>query len=164
MLIDDVTIKVEAGDGGKGAVAFNKNLKSLGPVGGSGGRGGSIYVEGVSDLSALDQFRHKKSIKAKDGGDGKGQCRDGKDGQDLILKVPVGTIVKKIETGESEEVLSTGQRIFVAKGGLGGKGNFLFRSSRNTTPKRFQTGLPGQEFTVRLELKLIADVGFIGLP
>lgn len=164
MLIDDVTIKAEAGNGGKGAVAFNKNLMSLGPAGGSGGKGGSIYLEGVSDLNALEQFRHKKNIKAKDGANGKGQFNDGPDGSDLVLKIPVGTVIQKMETDETGEVLKIGERILVAKGGLGGKGNFHFRSSTNTTPKQFQGGLPGEHFTVRLELKLIADVGLIGLP
>ena len=169
MLIDDATIKVEAGNGGKGAVAFNKNMMSLGPAGGNGGKGGSIYFEGVSDLNALDQFRHKKNIKAKDGANGKGQFSDGPDKSDLVLKVPVGTIIHKIDgstplTIKTEEVLKIGERIFVAKGGPGGKGNFHFRSSTNTTPKQFQEGLPGEQFTVRLELKLIADVGLIGLP
>ena len=164
MLIDDVIIKVEAGNGGKGAVAFNKNMMSLGPVGGHGGKGGSVYFEGVSDLNALGQFRHKKNIKAEDGGNGRGQFRDGSDGGDVILKVPVGTIIQKIETGETEEVLKIGERIFIAKGGRGGKGNFHFRSATNTTPKQFQEGLPGERLTARLELKLIADAGFIGLP
>ncbi|MBI5079240.1 GTPase ObgE [Candidatus Wolfebacteria bacterium] len=166
MLIDDVTIKIEAGNGGKGAVAFNKNLKSLGPAGGSGGKGGSVYFEGVSDLGALGQFRYKKDIKADNGADGKGQFCDGTDGKDLALKVPVGTVIRKINNGETEiaEVLKIGEKILVAKGGLGGKGNFHFRSSTNTTPKQFQTGLPGESFTARLELKLIADVGLIGLP
>ncbi len=164
MLIDDVTIKVEAGNGGRGAVAFNKNMMSLGPVGGSGGHGGSIYFEGVSDLNALSQFRYKKNIKARDGGNGQGQFRDGPDGSDIVLKVPVGTIISKIETGKTEEVLKIGERIFIAKGGHGGKGNFKFRSPKNTTPKQFQEGSPGEQFTLRLELKLIADVGLIGLP
>ncbi len=164
MLIDDVTIKVSAGNGGKGAVAFNKNMMSLGPTGGSGGRGGSVYVEGVSDLGALSQFRFEKEIHAKNGGSGKGQFRDGPDGGDLILKIPVGTVIQKIETSEVEEIVKIGERILVAQGGIGGKGNFLFRSSLHTTPRRFQPGLPGEHFTARLELKLIADVGFIGLP
>lgn len=164
MLIDDITIKIKAGNGGKGAVAFNKNMMSLGPVGGSGGNGGSIYFEGISDLSALGQFRYKKDIKAKDGADGKGQFNDGSDGSDLILKVPAGTVLYKVETGLTDEVLKIGQRILAAKGGHGGKGNFHFRSSVNTTPTQFQEGLPGENFTVRLELKLIADVGLIGLP
>ncbi len=180
MLIDDVTIKLTAGNGGKGAVAFNKNLRSLGPVGGSGGKGGDIYLEGVSDLSALGRFRYEKDIKAEDGADGRGQFRDGSDGRNLILKVPVGTVAQKIdgstsltinpeqgrriETGKSEEVLKSGQRILIAEGGRGGKGNFHFRSSVNTSPRRFQEGQLGERFTVRLELKLIADVGIIGLP
>ena len=164
MLIDDVTIKVKAGDGGKGAVAFNKNLMSLGPTGGSGGKGGSVYFEGVSDLGALSQFRYKKDVEAAHGADGRGQFRDGQDGKDLVIKVPIGTAIHKIETGEIEEILKIGEKILIAKGGLGGKGNFHFRSSRNTTPKQFQPGLPGENFTVKLELKLIADVGLIGLP
>ena len=164
MLIDDVIIKIQAGKGGRGAVAFNKNLMSLGPAGGSGGRGGSIYFEGVSNLNALHQFRHKKEIKAKNGENGRPQFKDGSDGDDLILKVPIGTVITKIQTGETEEIIKTGEKILVAKGGCRGKGNFKFRSSVNTSPKEFQEGTPGENFTLRLELKLIADVGFIGLP
>jgi len=165
MLIDEVKITVEAGDGGRGAVAFNKNLKALGPAGGSGGNGASIYFEGASNLNALGQFRYEKDIKAKDGGNGRGQFRDGTDGQDLVLKVPVGTVINKIGSAEKPaEILKVGERVLIAKGGHGGKGNFLFRSPRLTTPLRFQEGLPGERFTLRLELKLIADVGLIGLP
>lgn len=164
MLIDDVTIKVSAGNGGKGAVAFNKNLMSLGPTGGSGGRGGSVYFEGVSDLNSLLQFRYKKEIEAKNGEDGRSQFKDGSDGNDLILKVPVGTVIQKMETGETSEVLKAGEKILAAEGGRGGKGNFKFRSPINTTPKEFQEGTPGENFILRLELKLIADVGLIGLP
>src|SRR3989344_8438942 len=164
MLIDDVTIKVAAGNGGRGAVAFNKNALALGPAGGSGGDGASIYFEGVSDLGALSQFQYKKDIKAEDGENGKVQFNDGATGEDLILKIPVGTIVRNSETGETVEVLKVGERILIAKGGHGGKGNFLFRSPRNTSPTEFQEGLPGERFTVRLELKLIADVGIVGLP
>ena len=164
MLIDDVTIKVSAGNGGRGAVAFNKNMMSLGPTGGSGGKGASVFFEGVPDLNALDQFRNKKDIKAKDGAEGRAQFNDGSDGEDIILKVPVGTVIQKIEMNETAEVLKIGERILVAKGGLGGKGNFHFRSSTNTSPKQFQEGLLGEYSTVRLELKLIADVGLIGLP
>ncbi len=167
MLIDDVTIKVKAGNGGKGAVAFNKNKMALGPVGGSGGNGGSVYVEGISDLSVLDQFRYKKEVEAKNGSDGKNQFNDGPNGEDLILKVPVGTVIRNIDGSTSlkaKEILKIGERILIAKGGLGGKGNFHFRSPTNTSPKEFQEGLPGEHCTVRLELKLIADVGLIGLP
>lgn len=164
MLIDDVTIKVGAGKGGKGSVAFNKNKMALGPTGGSGGKGGSVFVEGVSDLNALSQFRYKKEVYAQDGENGKKQLNDGADGADLILKIPVGTVIQSAETGKTEEVLKVGQRILIAKGGLGGRGNFHFRSSTNTSPMQSQQGLSGEQCTLRLELKLIADVGFIGLP
>ena len=164
MLIDDVSIRISAGHGGKGSVAFNKTMMNLGPAGGSGGKGGSVYAEGVSDLSALGQFRFKKEFAAEDGMYGRDQFRDGHDGKDLILKVPVGTILHNLTTGEDVEVEKVSERILVAKGGNGGKGNFLFRSSRNTTPKQSQPGLPGQSYEYRLELKFIADVGFVGLP
>ena len=164
MLVDDVTIKVAAGNGGKGIVAFNKTRMSLGPTGGSGGKGGDIYLKGSSNLSALKQFRFKKDLKAENGGDGKQQNNDGVTGKDLILIVPVGTIVHNLTTKTKSEVVKINELVLVAQGGIGGKGNFLFRSARNTSPKQCQFGLPGQLFTLRLELKLIADVGFIGLP
>jgi len=164
MLIDDVTIKVAAGDGGKGAVAFNKNAMSLGPAGGSGGNGGSVYGEGVSDLGILNQFRFKKNISGGKGMDGKVQFTDGSNGSDIILKIPMGTVIRWQESGKTEEILKIGKRILLAQGGHGGKGNFHFRSSTNTSPTQFQEGLPGENFTIRLELKLIADVGLIGLP
>src|SRR3990167_729483 len=167
MLIDEVKIKVSAGGGGRGAVAFNKNLKSLGPAGGSGGNGASIYFEGASNLNALGQFRYEKDIKAKDGEDGRGQFCDGTDGPDRVLKVPVGTVIQKIGGNTfaiPQEILKNSERKLIARGGHGGKGNFLFRSPMLTTPLRFQEGLPGEHFTLRLELKFIADVGLIGLP
>src|SRR3989344_7823260 len=108
MLIDDVEIKINAGNGGKGAVAFNKNLGSLGPVGGSGGKGGSIYGEGVSDLTALRQFRFKKEFAAEDGRDGRGQFRDGHDGKDLTLKLSAGTVIHNLTTNTDSAVLGGG--------------------------------------------------------
>ncbi len=164
MLIDDVTIKVAAGDGGRGKVAFNSNMMSQGPTGGSGGNSGSVYLEGASNLDLLNQLRFKKELKAGNGQNGKSQYNDGNDGEDLILKVPVGTVIHNLDTGTEEEIVKIGQRVLVAKGGHRGKGNFLFRGPRNTSPRQFQEGLPGQKFALRLELKLIADVGFIGLP
>lgn len=164
MIIDDVTINIKAGHGGKGAVAFNKNMMSLGPVGGSGGEGGSVFVEGVSDLSALIQFRHKKDWFAKDGEDGRGQFVDGKTADDLVLKIPVGTIVHNLTEGFDIEVVKIGEKICVARGGRGGKGNFKFRSPTNTTPEKAQSGMPGESAEIRLELKMIADIGLIGLP
>ncbi len=164
MLVDDVTIRVAAGHGGRGAVAFNKNLMSLGPAGGTGGLGGSVFAEAISDLSSLNQFRNKKEVKAQNGADGKGQFNDGPDGADVILKIPIGTVIHILETKQDIELLTIGQRVTLAKGGIGGRGNFHFRSATNTSPKQFQGGRPGEEFTVRLELKLIADVGFVGFP
>lgn len=164
MLIDDVTIKVAGGHGGRGAVAFNKNMKSLGPAGARGGNGGNIFLEGVSDLNALNQFRNEKDFPAQDGENGKGQFSDGKTGRDIILKVPVGTVVHNLTNETDAEIVKIGEKVMVAKGGHGGKGNFHFRSAVNTSPTEFKEGTPGEEFTLRLELKMIADVGFIGLP
>ena len=164
MLIDDVIITIRSGRGGRGAVAFNKNMKSLGPVGGSGGNGGNVIFEAVSDLSLLNQFRFKKDLSAENGEPGKPQFNDGHTGADLVLKVPVGTLLHNMTTSADYELVKIGERIVMAKGGKGGKGNFHFKSSTNTSPTQYQDGIPGEEFTLRLELKLIADVGIIGLP
>jgi len=164
MLIDDVTIKIKAGDGGNGSVEFNKTKMSLGPTGADGGNGGNIYLEGESNLGALVQFRYKKELVAQKGERGKTQLNDGADGQEMILKVPVGTVVHNLTTGNDMEIVSIGQKILLAKGGRGGRGNYKFRSATNTSPVEFEKGTPGEEFKLRLELKLIADVGFIGLP
>ncbi|MFA6252431.1 MAG: GTPase ObgE [Candidatus Paceibacterota bacterium] len=164
MLIDDVTIKVKAGDGGAGAVAFNKVVNSLGPTGGSGGRGGSIYAVGVSELDALQQFRFKKTLEAEKGENGRGQFVDGTSGKDITLKFPLGTIIHNLTNKTDTEIFTVGEKILIAKGGKGGKGNFFFRSSRNTTPMESQPGTSGEEFELRLELKMMADIGFIGLP
>ncbi len=169
MLIDDVAIKISAGHGGKGAAVFNSTLMALGPAGGSGGRGGNVLAVGVSDISALNQFRFKKEFNAENGRDGRGQFRDGHVGKDLVMKLPVGTVVYKLghgtgDMGRGIEITHVGETVTLAKGGLGGKGNFQFRSATNTSPTQFQSGLPGESFDLRLELKLIADVGFVGLP
>jgi len=164
MFIDDVTIKIKAGDGGRGVVAFNRTKMSLGPTGGNGGNGGNIYLEGVSDISALAQFRYKKELVAKNGENGKSSLNDGETGEDLILKVPIGTVVHNLSTKEDSEIISIGQHLLVAKSGLGGYGNFVFRSSTNTTPRQATDGSEGEERILRLEIKLIADVGFVGLP
>ncbi len=164
MFIDEVTINVKSGKGGKGAVAFNKIKMALGPTGGNGGLGGSVYLEAIGDLSALRQFRMKKDFNAEDGRDGRDAFRDGHDGQDLILSVPRGTVVHNLTTETEHELTKVGERVLIIKGGYGGKGNFLYRSSTNTSPTQFQPGLPGRECTLRLELKLIADIGLVGLP
>lgn len=164
MLIDDVTIRLEAGSGGNGAVAFNRTRLNLGPVGGDGGRGGNIYFEGVSNIDALQFYAAKKEIKAKNGGNGRAQFIDGAAGDDLVLKVPAGTIIRNLETGFEKEVTKIGQRVLGAGGGRGGRGNFKFRSSTNTTPKEAEEGTRGDVVDYQLELRLIADVGFVGLP
>ena len=164
MLIDDINIKIKAGNGGRGAVKFSKTKMTLGPTGGDGGNGGDVYLEGASNIAALIQFRLKTEFKAENGKNGKAQLNDGEDGNELVLKVPVGTIAHNLSTGKDREITSVGQRLLIAKGGHGGKGNFKFRSSTNTSPTEFQEGLLGEECEFRLELKLIADVGFIGLP
>jgi len=164
MLIDDVTIKVVGGHGGRGAVAFDKNKGAIGPCGGNGGRGGSIIFEGVSDLAALEHFRFTKDLIAKDGAIGHGQFIDGEDGKNLTFKLPVGSVIHNLTDGSEKEILKISEKIIIARGGYGGKGNYKFRSAINTSPKQFQPGLPGEKFDLRLELKLIADVGFVGLP
>jgi len=164
MLIDDVKIKVASGHGGKGAVAFDKNKGAIGPCGGNGGKGGNIIFEGVSDLGALEFFRFKKELVANDGGMGHGQFVDGEDGKSQTFKIPIGSIIHNLTTKTDQEIIKIGEQIIIAKGGYGGKGNYKFRSSRNTSPTEFQPGLPGEEFQLQIELKLIADVGFVGLP
>ncbi|MEK9153418.1 MAG: hypothetical protein AAB723_02355 [Patescibacteria group bacterium] len=134
MLIDDVKIKVRAGKGGDGNVAFNKTKLSLGPTGGRGGHGGSVYFEGVANLGALSQFRYKKDLIGEDGQKGGGQLKDGADGLDLILQVPVGTVAHDLLTKKNNEIVAIGQRLLVAEGRKGGHGNFTFRSSTNTSP------------------------------
>ncbi len=164
MLIDNIIIKASAGKGGKGAVAFSKIKMSLGPTGGSGGKGGSVYCEAVADLGALRQFRSKKVFTAEDGRDGRPAFRDGHDGRDLILFVPRGTVIHNLTAKTDHELSKIGERVQVVKGGKGGKGNFLYRSATNTSPTQFQSGLPGEECSLHLELKLIADIGLVGLP
>lgn len=166
MLIDEITIKVTAGKGGDGIVAFQKNKRALGPTGGNGGKGGNIYLEGISDLNALHQFRYKKELEAENGKNGRPQLNDGTNGKDLTLKIPIGTVIHNLtkKHAKETEITRIGEQILIAKGGHGGKGNFRFRSPRNTTPKECEPGLPGENFTIRLELKLIADIGLIGLP
>src|SRR6185369_8006861 len=132
MLIDDITIKVVAGNGGDGQVSFNKNMMSLGPTGASGGTGGNVWLEGVADIGALFRLKHAKVFKAESGGIGGRQYNDGRDGDDLIIKVPVGTVIHNLDTKEDKEITKIGERIQVALGGRGGKGNFHFRSSTNT--------------------------------
>lgn len=164
MLIDDVIIKVAGGHGGKGAVAFSKTMMTLGPTGGSGGKGGDVYLEAVADLGALRRFRSQKRFEANDGRDGRGSFCDGNGGADTILLVPRGTVVHNLITKIDQELTAIGKRLVVATGGKGGRGNCTYKSSLNTSPKFAQPGLSGDASMLWLELKLIADIGLIGLP
>ena len=164
MFIDEVKIKTKGGKGGNGKVHFDTSKFGQGPDGGDGGDGGSVFVIGVSNLGALSQFRFKKEFQAEDGQNGMPQKKHGRNGKNIFLKVPVGTVIHNLTTGLQDEILEIDQKIKVASGGVGGRGNFEFRSSTNTTPKEAEEGKEGDDFEILLELQLIADVGFIGLP
>jgi len=164
MLTDEAKIKIMAGKGGDGIVTFDKVKMSLGPTGGRGGNGGNVYFQGVTNLSALNKYRNKKEWWAEDGQLGKNNRADGHEGKDVILTVPVGTVIHNLDTKEDWEVVKPDQKILAAKGGIGGRGNFYFRSPINTSPEEAEKGKPGEEFDLMLELRLIADIGFVGLP
>lgn len=163
MLIDEVEVTFQAGKGGPGKISFYPGQKS-GPDGGNGGKGGDIYIRAVNDLNLLNQFSAKKLISAEDGKPGERNRKFGKDGQDLEIILPVGVTLIDKQTSESIELNKEGERVLLCKGGKGGKGNFEFKSSTNTTPKYAQPGLLGQEKHFKISLKLIADFGLIGLP
>ena len=166
MLIDDVVITVKAGNGGNGAVSFRQNEGNPkgGPDGGNGGNGGDVYLVGVDDLSALKQFQFKKVLKADDGVQGKKKNLFGKNAEDLMIKVPKGTRVTDSTGIFICEIDEAGEPFLIARGGNGGRGNNEFKSSTNQSPRYAETGEMGEEKILRLELRLIADVGLIGLP
>lgn len=163
MLIDEVEITLKSGHGGAGRVSFNPGKKK-GPNGGNGGKGGDIYLTVTSDLYSLNQFSKTKIREADNGGMGGNYQKSGKDGQDLEIRMPLGTEILDLKTGEKFELNNLNQRILICKGGLGGKGNFELRSSRRTTSLYAQKGLRGQEKQLKVELKFLADFGLIGLP
>lgn len=162
MFIDEADVLIKGGHGGAGKVSFYK--KRRGPDGGNGGKGGSIYIKATSNLAALNRFNAEKVIEAQNGEAGGSNKKYGKDGSDLEILLPIGTTVLDKKTGEVWEITDENERILIAKGGLGGRGNFEFRSSSNTTPEYAQPGLPGQERSLHLTLKFLADFGLIGLP
>lgn len=165
MLIDEVRISIKAGDGGNGLVHFysDRSRPKGGPDGGYGGQGGSVFFEAVSDISRLQQFRHEKEFAAENGHNGGPNKRSGKNGQDLTLKLPVGSVVN-YDNGTSVELSTVGQITMAAKGGRGGYGNFHFRSATNQTPQERQLGHKSPVKNIFIQLKLIADIGLIGLP
>ena len=166
-MIDRARIEVKAGTGGNGAVSFRreKYVPRGGPDGGDGGRGGHVYLEARADQSTLAFFRHRHRFEAGSGSPGQGSLKHGKDGEDLVIPVSVGTVVIDEETGVTlADLVRPGQRFLVARGGRGGHGNAYFATPRRRTPRLAERGQPGEERVLRLELKLLADVGLIGLP
>jgi GTP-binding protein len=165
--IDEVLIKVFAGDGGNGIASFRREKFEPmgGPSGGDGGRGGSVYFQADENLNTLIDFRFKKEHRAQRGENGRSSDQYGAAGEDLVLKVPVGTVIKdSFSENIFGDLTQHGQKILVAKGGKGGLGNIHFKSSINRAPRQFTHGEPGEEFELFLELKLIADIGLVGLP
>lgn len=167
MFVDDVTIKVEAGNGGDGCLAFRreKYIPMGGPFGGNGGRGGSIIFRVDEGLHTLLDLRYQKLFKATKGENGKGKGMDGADAKDVIVKVPPGTVVTDTETGLIlADLKHNGDEVVVAKGGRGGRGNMAFKTQSNPAPNYAENGEPGEKKTLHVELKLLADVGLVGLP
>jgi GTP-binding protein len=167
MFIDEAKILVAGGGGGNGCVAFRREkfVPRGGPSGGDGGRGGSVYLESTEHLNTLLKFRYNREFRAGRGGHGEGSNRHGQDGEDLTIQVPVGTVICDEATGERLwDFTAPGQRFVAAEGGRGGRGNARFATSTNQAPRRSEPGAPGQEKTLRLELKLLADVGLVGFP
>ena len=165
--LDEAKIYIQSGAGGNGCISFRREkfIEFGGPNGGDGGKGGDVVVEAVNGLNTLIDYRYQQHFKAERGGNGMGKDRHGANGRDAILKVPVGTQVYE----EDDETLladftAVGERVTIAKGGNGGFGNAYFKSSTNRAPRQANPGQPGEELTIRLRLKLIADAGLVGLP
>ena len=165
--VDEVTIRVKAGDGGNGCVSFRreKYIEFGGPNGGDGGDGGDVYLVAEQNLNTLVDFRHERYYEAQRGENGMGNQMTGRRGEDREISVPVGTVVYDNETGELiGDLTSAGQKLLVAKGGWHGLGNLRYKSSTNRAPRQSKPGTPGELRILRLELKLLADVGLLGLP
>ncbi len=167
MFIDEAKIRIKAGNGGNGCIAFRREkfVPRGGPSGGDGGRGGDIIMESSERHNTLVHFRFNPEYKAQRGRHGEGSNRTGKEGQDILLKVPVGTIVYDRETGEVVHDFSrVDERVVIARGGRGGRGNAQFATSTHQAPREHEPGREGEERVLRLELKLLADVGLVGYP
>ncbi len=167
MFIDYVEIAVKAGNGGPGCVSFRreKYISKGGPDGGDGGRGGDIIFEADSNLTTLMDFRYKRKYKAQNGRPGEGSLKAGKSGESVIIRIPAGTIIRNLDNGQIiTDLDKDGMKAVVARGGRGGRGNNHFKSPTNQTPRKAEDGRPGEELRLSLELKLLADVGLVGLP
>jgi GTP-binding protein len=166
MFIDEIKFYAKAGRGGDGVVRWRHErfIDKGGPNGGDGGKGGDVYALAVPDIHLLSKYKHQKKFESEKGCDGEGMSRHGRDGEDLIIKLPVGSIITNIESGASVSLDKEGQKELLLKGGLGGYGNENFKTSTNTTPKKATPGKEGEEGTFKVELELFADIGLIGLP
>ena len=167
MFLDQIQIEVTAGHGGPGATSFRREkfAPQGGPDGGDGGEGGSVFIRGNRNLNTLNHYRNARKFSAESGHKGEGSMRSGKAGEDIYLDMPLGVVlVDKMTGNKVGEILSHGETLCVAVGGRGGQGNARFRSSTNRAPRHHQPGEPGQEFTLDIELKMIADVGLVGFP
>lgn len=166
MLVDNVQLIIKAGNGGNGASTFLRNGMTArgGPDGGNGGNGGNVYFQGSRNINDLKEFRFKKSVKAEDGTAGKNRKLFGKNAPDLIIHVPLGTHITDLETGRVYEIRNDEKPVLFARGGRGGRGNTEFKTATNQAPDYAESGTPGEEKTLQLELKMIADIGLIGLP
>ena len=167
MFIDYAKIRLRAGNGGAGIVAFHreKYIDKGGPSGGNGGRGGNIIFSTNPNLHTLQDIRYRRLYKAENGNSGGANKRTGKSGEDLIIQVPCGTIIKDINTNNIViDMVKENENHVVCQGGIGGRGNYNFKSSVQQTPRFAQQGIPGEELHVELELKILADVGLVGLP
>lgn len=165
-LIDERTIKVEAGRGGDGVVRFRheKFREFGGPAGGDGGVGGDVYLVAVRDIMQLRAYQEGETFKAERGEDGRNNSQAGRGGNSLSITVPTGTVIEKVETGEVFELITEGERVLVARGGHGGHGNEQFKSSTDQSPRYAVPGQEGEKATLKLTLRLIADAGFVGAP
>jgi len=166
MLVDNVNILIKAGNGGNGALSFKRNAQTAkgGPDGGNGGNGGSVYFQGINDITALSIFRYKKSLKAEDGVSGGKNNLYGRNGKDLTIRVPIGTSITDNKTNQTIEIKDDKNTVLLAKGGKGGRGNREFRTATNQAPRERELGEKGEEKNLLLEMRLIADIGLIGLP
>ena len=165
--VDEARLKVQAGHGGRGSTSFRREkfVPLGGPDGGDGGHGGSVYLRAAPGINTLADFRIERTYKAQVGEYGSGNGCTGRGGADLYIPVPIGTVVRDVETQEAlGDLTLEGQELLVARGGKGGWGNTRFKSSTNRSPRQFGPGLPGEKRALELELKLIADVGLLGLP
>lgn len=165
--IDEANIFVKAGDGGDGIVSFRreKYIPMGGPDGGDGGNGGSVYVVGSKNINTLSDFRHTRRFVARRGGNGQGRNRTGGKGEDVVIEVPLGTVITTLDQGEQiADVTSESDHVLIARGGFHGLGNTRYKSSTNRTPRQCSKGSKGERFELRLELKVIADVGLLGMP